>query len=187
MGPLHERLGGGTVSGQVEFELTYLASNLPPQLTSGPRRRIVDIYVPGDPRVHPRLRLRHDGDRFELTKKTPVTEGDASAHHESTIQLSAAEFDALASGDRRIEKWRYTARVQDRTVEIDVFTGALTGLVLIDVEFGSRADLERFVPPTFFGPDVTHVDLIAGGLLAGRRYDDIAPALEQLAEGGRHE
>lgn len=172
------------MSDQVEHELTFLATDLPPELTASTPERIVDVYVPSDPAQHPRLRLRRRGERFELTKKLPVRAGDASAHRELTIPLTAEEFEELAVGDRRVEKVRHQAEVQGHRVEVDVFTGALAGLVLIDVEFGSRAELLGYAPPDFFGPDVTQEDLIAGGLLAGRRFADIAPDLEQLLARG---
>ena len=67
---------------ELELERTYLADRLPDELDGTHPVRLVDVYVPEDPAVHPRLRLRRTGDRYELTKKLPVVEGDASAHHE---------------------------------------------------------------------------------------------------------
>ena len=41
------------------------------------------------------------------------------------------------------------------TVELDVFEGSLAPLVLAEVEFSSREEAETFLPPDWFGEDVT--------------------------------
>jgi CYTH domain-containing protein len=139
------------------------------------------VYVPEDPGVHPRLRLRQEGDRYEVTKKLPAVHGDASQHHEQTIQLDRAEFEELATGRRRVEKDRYEVVIDGRLAEVDVFRGALTGLAVIDFEFDALEELESFDPPACCGPDVTHEDFIAGGLLAGRSYGDIEEDLARFS------
>jgi CYTH domain-containing protein len=41
------------------------------------------------------------------------------------------------------------------TIELDVYTGALDGLVLAEVEFSSEAASAAYEPPAWFGPEVT--------------------------------
>ncbi|GCD20784.1 hypothetical protein ACFO3K_19915 [Cellulomonas algicola] len=166
---------------ELELELTFLADRVPDEVRGTHPVRLVDVYVPEDRQVHPRLRLRQQGDRFELTKKLPVVEGDASQHHELTVTLDDAEFACLAAASgRRVEKDRYRVVIDGHPAEVDVFRGDLQGLVLVDFEFGDRADLESFVAPACCGPDVTQEDFIAGGLLAGRAYAEIEPELDRL-------
>ncbi len=163
-----------------ENERTFLVNEVPADLLSSEPVEIVDLYVPQDPGVHPRVRLRREGARHELTKKTPTRAGDASQHLEQTIELSVDEFDALAIGNRRLEKLRYDVVIGGYRAQLDVFTGMLAGLVLIDFEFSSRAELEAFTPPAVCGPDVTQEDFIAGGRLAGRRLAEIEGDLARV-------
>jgi CYTH domain-containing protein len=41
------------------------------------------------------------------------------------------------------------------TIEVDVYSGALTGLVVAEVEFGDDDRADAFDPPSWFGPEVT--------------------------------
>lgn len=165
-----------------EYELTYLAAKLPREISSWPQKKLVDIYIPADLNVHPRIRLRQKGENFELTKKVPVDGADSSVHQETTIPLSRQEFEALAAvSSRAVEKTRYYGRVGARDAEIDVFEGVLKGLVLIDFEFETKEALEAFSPPEECLADVTQETFIAGGVLAGRCYSDIQ---EELARFG---
>lgn len=169
------------LSHEVEIELTFLAASLPRQLCSATSVRVEDLYVPSDPTVYPRVRLRRAGPRFEITKKLEVTPGDASSHVESTIHLSAAEHEALVgSNTRTVSKDRYFVDLDGRPAAIDIFHGRLSGLVLVDFEFASSAELESFRAPAECLADVTQEQFIAGGYLAGRAYGDIAVDLARF-------
>lgn len=54
-----------------------------------------------------------------------------------------------------IEKKRYVFPFGEHKVEIDVYGGILKGLIICEVEFQSKDDAESFVPPDFFGTEVT--------------------------------
>ena len=55
-----------------------------------------------------------------------------------------------------IEKKRYLIPLTEKlTIELDVFEGKLAPLVLAEVEFETKEEAERFVPPAWFGEDVT--------------------------------
>lgn len=164
----------------LELEKTYLAKNLPDGLTSCPVKELIDVYFPMTS-DHPKLRIRKRGEKFEMTKKELVNEGDASAQIEQNIALSAEEFAALQQlPGKKIHKLRYYYAMQEKTAEIDVFQGALQGLVLIDVEFDSAADKDAFPMPDFCLCDVTQETFIAGGVLCGKSYADIEQRLQQF-------
>src|SRR5881394_1452284 len=92
----------------IEYELTFLAKEIPPELHQALPIRMVDIYVPADMSLHPTLRLRKKGSTYEITKKQELSGNDSSTMLEETIPLSQAEFEALASGNNRlVEKDRY--------------------------------------------------------------------------------
>jgi CYTH domain-containing protein len=165
----------------VEFELTFLARGLPPGLASWPSVGLIDVYIPSDRSVHPRVRLRQKGDDFELTKKVPLAARDASAHSEITIPLSREEYIELSgSSTRRVEKIRYAGSIDGYAAEVDIFMGALKGLVLMDFEFGSREELDQFVVPSLCLADVTQEDFVAGGLLAGRSFSELSNKLQKF-------
>lgn len=62
---------------ELELELTFLAKKLPEGIRAIAPTRIVDIYIPDTPE-HSHLRLRQKGEKYEITKKMPVLEGNAS-------------------------------------------------------------------------------------------------------------
>ncbi|HSX32479.1 MAG TPA: hypothetical protein VLF43_04395 [Candidatus Saccharimonadales bacterium] len=165
----------------VEYELTYLAREIPIEIRQAQPLRMVDFYVPEDQALHPHLRLRRKGKGYEITKKLQVTEGDASVHTEQTIPLDQTEFESLSSGHSRIvEKDRYEVIINGRPAEVDIFSGKLTGLVMIDFEFLSEADKQAFTPPSCCLADVTQAEFVMGGMLSGKSYDDISTKLTEL-------
>lgn len=165
----------------IELELTFLAKRIPSEIEGVTPTRIVDIYIP-DTSEHSHLRLRQKGDRYELTKKTPIQSGDASAQLEQTISLSQLEFEAIAViSQKRVIKDRYRVMLGNREAEVDVFRDGLQGLVVIDFEFATSAEKARFVAPAdVVLADITQEDFIAGGLLAGKSYADIEPELARF-------
>ena len=165
----------------LEFELTFLARALPEGLANWPSMRLTDVYVPANPVMHPRLRLRQKGEAYEITKKVPLNSADASAHTEITIPLSPDEYRDLAGlNGRRVEKIRYSGLIDGNPAEVDVFVGALQGLVLIDFEFSDREQLEKFVVPRICLADVTQEEFIAGGMLSGKGFADIESRLRDF-------
>lgn len=165
----------------VELELTFLARYLPKEIEGATGKELRDAYVPDTGVEHPCLRVRKRGDRYEITKKYPINDNDASVQQETTIPLTLEEFEALScASTKRIAKVRYNVTIGGYPAEVDVFQYELAGLVLIDFEFTTEDEKSRFVPPAVCLADVTQTAFIAGGLLAGKSYADIAPELRKL-------
>lgn len=163
-----------------EFELTYLVKMLPAEVKSAPCQDILDIYIPAVAE-HPTLRIRQNGQKWEITKKEPIHGQDSSHQLETTIPLTADEFQELNSlTGKRIHKTRYFYNENGVNYEIDVFHGALEGLVLADVEFNSLAEKASFVPPDWCLAEVTQEKFIAGGMLCGKSYADIEDSLKSF-------
>jgi len=161
-----------------EFEVTYLPKYLPAQVSSASSKEMLDIYIPVSS-AHPTLRIRKCGENYEVTKKQPVTEGDASHQFETTVPLTADEFADLEKLEgKRVTKTRYFYKENDTNYEIDVFQDNLKGLILVDVEFQSKKEKSNFKAPEWFLADVTQEDFIAGGMLCGKHYDDIREKLK---------
>jgi len=163
-----------------EFELTYLAKELPADLRDYPSKEVIDIYVPASTE-HPVLRIRKFGSVHEITKKQPIKGGDSSHQLETTIPLTPEEFSTLSQvKGKKVSKTRYYYQRANTVFEFDIFRDALLGLVLVDVEFKSQEEKSVFVMPEFCLADVTQEKLTAGGMLCGKSYGDIEKDLEKF-------
>lgn len=162
----------------IEIEKTYLAKFLPEGLEKCKSKEIFDIYIP-KASVHPKIRIRKNGDNYEITKKVPINEEDASQCTEHTIKITKAEFDGMREMDtKKVRKIRYYYEHDGRQAEIDVFQDALLGLILVDFEFDSNDVKLIHILPDFCLADVTNSEFIAGGMLAGKSYGDIEEKLK---------
>lgn len=165
---------------ELELELTFLAKELPKEISKLEPTRIIDVYIPDTPEQS-HLRLRQKGEKYEITKKTPLSEGDASKQIEQTIPLTKEEFTTLVGcSKKRVAKDRYDININGKPGEVDVFVEDLAGLVLIDFEFDTVEEKANFRMPDIALADVTQEDFIAGDLLAGKKYDEIASKLNNF-------
>lgn len=136
----------------VEIERKFLLRAFP-DLSSTARKPIRQGYISqtGDSAD---VRLRQMGDGYFLTCKR----GDGLVRDEFETRITAEQFDALwpATLGRRIEKTRYVGTLADGTqFELDVFEAALRPLALVEVEFSSAEAAQAFMPPDWFGDEVT--------------------------------
>jgi CYTH domain-containing protein len=162
-----------------ELERTFLVKSLPKDLFLSKSKEIIDIYLPAS-HDHPVLRLRKNGDKFEMTKKQPLDD-DASEQEEQTIKLSKHEFEELLKlPGKKVRKIRYFHEYKQKIAEFDVFQDSLKGLVLVDFEFDTKEHKAVFAMPEFCLVEVTHEDFIAGGKLCGKGYEDIEERLKMF-------
>lgn len=159
-----------------EIELTFLPKKLP-NLSGCESKEILDIYLPSSTR-HPHLRIRKSGEKYEITDKQPIVEGDASYQLESTVKIDKDIFAELSQvPGKRILKTRYFYKEGAHTYEIDVFGGDLAGLVVVEIEFSSLQEKSDFNAPDWLLVEITQEEFIAGGMLCGKKYTDIADRL----------
>lgn len=164
---------------EIEYEKTYLLKSLPAEIEHADSVLIRDIYVPKTAR-HSQLRLRQTDDQYVITKKYPVVGTDSSQQFEHTIELNKDEFEALAScSDKGFVKRRYFMDLAGRPSQIDIYHEKLEGLALIDFEFDNADEKDLFIMPDFALADVTQDEVVAGGMLAGKSFDDIAPLIKK--------
>jgi adenylate cyclase len=127
------------VSGRVHVEQGYLAVGLPSTELSEP--------------LSVRLRKVDDRGTF-LTVKA----GSGLARTEVELELAPAQFEALwpLTKNRRLTKTRLKVPLAGELIaEVDFYEGSLEGLATVEVEFSSNAQAEGFVPPGWFGKEVT--------------------------------
>jgi CYTH domain-containing protein len=101
------------------------------------------------------VRLRRRGGRLTLTVKSP----DAGrVRVEEELEIDGQRFErlwSLTEGRRLVKDRQLIALPGGLTAEVDVYGGALAGLRVVEVEFASEQDAERFAPPEWFGTEVT--------------------------------
>lgn len=167
----------------IELERTFLLKKIPEGLKNCKFKEIIDIYIPQS-EIHPKLRIRKNGEKYEITKKEPASEGDFSKFIEQTILLKEKEFLALSHiNGEKVHKIRYFYNYKNYIAEIDVFLGDLNGLIIADFEFKNEKDKDSFVMPDFCLADITHEEFIAGGFICGKSYEDIEEDLKRYDYG----
>lgn len=156
----------------LEIEKSFLVKKIPANLSSYKSIRIKQGYI--STTISP-LRIRQKGDKFEITKKIPLKNGDFSQVEEINIPLTKLEFDKLWNlAEKYLEKTRYLIPLKNNLVaELDIFEGKLKGLAFVEVEFSSENEMDLFKQPDWFGKDVTQENFSANAFLADKTFFDI--------------
>lgn len=159
----------------IENELSYLVTRLP-DLSSLKKKRIEQHYLSEGREP---LRIRNADGTHELTKKLTMEDDDLSRVEEITIPLTPDEFAMLLPHAKRsIAKTRHYVPLDGGlTAEIDVFDGPLAGLTMVEVEFPDEQSRAAFVPPDWFGRDVSQEVWSVNSWLAGKTFADVSPNL----------
>jgi adenylate cyclase len=145
----------------MEIERKWLVEAPSDESLNAPSERIDQGYLAIEPDGN-ETRVRRKEDHYFLTVKS----AGGLAREEYEIELNFEQFAALwpATEGRRVEKTRYVAD----GIELDLYAGALAGLIIAEVEFTSEEEAVAYVPPSWFGPEVT----------ADRRYKNHSLAVD---------
>ena len=102
------------------------------------------------------VRVRRENDSYVLTYKSK----GLLAREEYNLPLTKESYLHLRekADGVLISKTRYLLPLTgtDLTIELDVFDAPYEGLYLAEVEFPDEASANAFVPPVWFGKDVTY-------------------------------
>ena len=110
-----------------------------------------------------------DGNRYFHTFKSK----DRANREESEEEISAFEFERLwPLTTTTVEKVRYQIPHGDVTIELDIYYGNLQGLVTAEVEFTNERRARNFVPPIWFGKEVTYEEKYKNRILAEKGYPE---------------
>lgn len=134
----------------MEIERKFLLNTIPNDLYDYPCHEIEQGYLCTSPVV----RIRKEDDTYYLTYKGK----GKMAREEYNLPLTAESYAHLREkiDGCLITKIRYLVPIHDRlTAEVDVFSSPQQGLHLAEVEFESIEAANGFVPPEWFGEDVT--------------------------------
>ncbi len=138
-----------------EIERKYLVKQIPKNLSSYPCYEIEQGYL----NCHPTVRIRKENDDFYLTYKN----GTGMVHEEYNLPLDKESYAHMKNkcDGLMIQKKRYhipycpPASLNSLTIELDVFTESLAPLIYAEVEFSSEKEANTFIPPSWFGLEVT--------------------------------
>jgi CYTH domain-containing protein len=139
--------------GGVEVERKWLVQRAPDEALAAPSELIEQGYLTiGSDGAETRVRRR--GERCFLTVKSGT--GMARAEHE--VELSPEQFAALwpaTEGARLVKRRHVLPAHEGRVIELDVYEGRLSGLLVAEVEFDDPWGAESFVAPYWFGSEVS--------------------------------
>ncbi len=135
----------------MEIERKFLVKSLPGNLDSYPFRQIEQGYLCTDPVV----RIRRQDNEYYLTYKSQ----GLMVREEYNLPLAKEGYKHLLPkiDGILIAKRRYLIPMDSGlTIELDVFEGELAPLILAEVEFHTEEEAQHFLPPDWFGEDVTY-------------------------------
>lgn len=140
-----------TKQAHMEIERKFIPKTLPESLEQYQYHEIEQGYLC----TNPTIRIRKMDDAYFLTLKGSGMM--AHAEHEMPLTREAYEHLRKKTDGILITKRRYLIPFDDsHTIELDIFHGSLEGITLAEVEFASVEEADSFVPPDWFGEDVTY-------------------------------
>lgn len=145
----------------MEIERKFLVKEIPVRLTDYPCLQIEQGYLNTDPVV----RIRRTNNTYTLTYKGK----GLMVREEYNLPLNRTAFCHLKEkiDGLLIQKRRYLLPYQDKyTIELDIFEGSHAPLVLAEVEFETEEEANAFIPPEWFGEDVTFSTMYHNSVLS---------------------
>ena len=135
---------------EIERKFLIQKENLP-DLSAYSFHQIEQGYLCTEPVV----RIRRQDDEYYLTHKSK----GLLAREEYNLPLTKDAYEHLCptADGIVISKTRYLIpEKNDLTIELDVFHGVYEGLLLAEVEFSSEEAAQNYIPPAWFGEEVTY-------------------------------
>ena len=132
-----------------EIERKFLVDELPANLEEYDFHDLEQGYL----NTAPVVRVRKEDDTYYLTYKG---RGFIEREEYNLPLTEEAYLHLVAKSDGKIiSKRRYRIPFNGYTIELDVFKEPFAPLVLAEVEFQTLEEANAFVPPAWFGRDVT--------------------------------
>ena len=134
----------------MEIERKFLTKEIPFDITEYPCLAFSQAYLS----FSPTIRIRQSNDDYILTVKGK----GHLAREEFELTLTQEEYKRLSrktEGTPVVKKRYLVPLEQGLTAEVDLYEGSLSGLMTTEVEFPSLEAAEQFVPPEWFGRDVS--------------------------------
>lgn len=142
----------------MEIERKFLVENIPTNLEKYEKFEIEQGYISKKPII----RIRKSDAECFLTVKSLLgvssSKDSAIVNNEYECKILKDEYEALLEkiDGKIVKKTRYKIPLGDNLfAELDIFKDGLSGLVIVEVEFESLEKANSFMPPDWFGRDVS--------------------------------
>ena len=135
----------------MEIERKFLIHTLPKNLNTFSHVTIEQGYLC----TEPVLRIRRENDDYIFTYKSK----GLMVREEYNLPLTKIAYQELKAkiNGCLIQKKRYRIPLANElTAELDIFEGTHAPLLLVEVEFPNEESANTFLPPDWFGKEVTH-------------------------------
>jgi adenylate cyclase len=144
---------------EMEIERKYKIRKIPGELTDYKYKKIEQGYLCHNPTV----RIRKSNEDYILTYKSKFgiekkDEKGAIINNEIELPLTEESYLVLKAktDGNMIHKTRYLIPLQGGlTAEVDIFEQQLQGLVFAEVEFPDEEAADDFLPPEWFGEELS--------------------------------
>ena len=149
----------------MEIERKFLVDRLPEHLEQYDTQQLEQAYLCTDPVV----RVRRQGDEYILTYKGK----GHMVREEYNLPLNEQAYEhLLEKADGNVFRQRRT-RIpwQSYMIELDIFEAPFEGLMLAEVEFETELEAVAFIPPEWFGRDVTFEKEYHNSTLSRKGFD----------------
>ena len=168
----------------MEIERKYLIRELPyteEELQAFPHYTITQGYLC----TEPVLRIRQKGTDYIFTYKS----GGLMSREEIEAPLTKESFQHLLPkcDGSILQKERYLIAEEKvsslgnpLTIELDLFVGNLSGLMLAEVEFASEEEANAYTAPDWFYLDVTNTNIFHNSNISHSKAEDILSQARSL-------
>lgn len=152
----------------VEIEKKYLITKMPDNLNQYKYHIIEQAYLT----TNPVIRVRQEDDSYYMTYKGKGENDTALCHSEYNLPLTREAYDTLKSKAEGniITKKRILIPYNNLTIELDIFEPPFKPLTFAEVEFDSLEDANSFVPPEWFGEEVTGQPDYTNAVLSRKKF-----------------
>lgn len=134
----------------MEIERKFLVAEIPENLDRYPHNEIEQAYIS----TSPTIRIRKSDSDYILTVKGK----GAVAREEFELSITEEQYKNLSEKveTRFVSKTRYIIPIDGGlNAELDIYHLYLDGLLTVEVEFPDMAECRSFVPPKWFGKDIS--------------------------------
>ena len=153
----------------MEIERKFLITDLPFLVDSYPSHLIEQAYLSTEPVI----RIRREDEDYYMTYKSK----GLMVREEYNLPLTKEAYDHLlpkADGNIITKKRICIPLTDTLTAELDIFLGAFAPLKLVEVEFPDEESANGFIPPEWFGQEVTFSTAYHNSTLSKMTKTDIA-------------
>jgi adenylate cyclase len=146
-----------------EIERKFLIKKIPADADTFPHQEIVQGYFLDNGNKTTRLRKKWDRYYFQATKSWVWM-----VREEDEISITPEDFQSQRKkvGDRQLSKLRYEMPYEWKIIELDVYQGKLTWLIVAEIEFTSVDEAKKFIVPDRFDIELTDKEETRNSYLA---------------------